>query len=57
MPTILEITHPRIGPRNNRELHTLVRAIDFLLDGQIAEASDLLVRRFKAIEMSITDKS
>jgi hypothetical protein len=57
LTTVLEITHPTMGARNNREFHTLSRAIDYLVDGKVAEAGDLLVQRFKAIEMSITDKS
>jgi hypothetical protein len=57
LTTVLEITHPQMGARNNRELHTLSRAVDYLVDGKVAEASDLLIQRFKAIEMSITDKS
>ena len=57
LTTVLEITHPQMGPRNNREMHTLARAVDYLVDGKVAEASDLLTQRFKAIEMSITDKS
>ncbi len=55
LTTVLEITHPQMGPRNNRELHTLARSIDLLIDGKIAEGLDLLIQRFKAIEMSITD--
>jgi hypothetical protein len=57
LTTVLEITHPQMGPRNSREMHTLSRAVDYLVDGKVAEASDLLIQRFKAIEMAITDKS
>ena len=38
------------GLRNEREVLTLAKAIDQLLQGKVAEAADVLVQRFRAVE-------
>ena len=38
------------GERSRRELTTLAAAIDMIVSGRMAEAGDLLVQRFKAVE-------
>jgi hypothetical protein len=42
----------RMGRRDERELRTLSEALDCLLTGKMAEAGDLLIQRFKAVEAS-----
>ena len=53
------VQHPPnvMGVRNHRELTTLGRAIDLLLQGHLGELGDLLVQRFKAIETAMSDQS
>ena len=50
--------HPpgAIGVRNHRELLTLGRAIDMLIQGQLGELGDLLMQRLKAVETSLVDQ-
>ena len=50
--------HPpgTIGVRNHRELRTLGRAIDMLIQGQLGELGDLLMQRLKAVETSLVDQ-
>jgi len=47
---------PSLGPdlslRNNRELRTLATTLDALVRGKTAEAADMLVQRFKAVELA-----
>ena len=45
-----------IGVRNHRELLTLGRAIDMLVQGQLGELGDLLMQRLKALETSLADQ-
>ena len=45
-----------IGVRNHRELLTLGRAIDMLIQGQLGELGDLLMQRLKAVETSLVDQ-
>ena len=47
----------KVNLRNTRELRTVSEAIDMMRVGNFAGASDLLMQRFKAIEMSCTDGS
>ena len=39
-----------LGLRDQQELRTLARAFDQLVKGNIAEACDFLIQRFKAVE-------
>ena len=50
--------HPpaSIGIRNHRELLTLGRAIDLLVQGHLPELGDLLMQRLKALETSFADQ-
>ena len=41
--------------RNGRELRTIATTLDALLRGRQAEAADLLVQRFKAVELAATE--
>ena len=43
-----------VGLRNERELRTLAKAIDLVLEGQLLSALDLLAQRFKAVETVTT---
>ena len=54
---ILLVTHPpaKMGLRTLRELQTLSVSIDHLLAGRVAQATDTLVQRLKACEMSLVD--
>eukprot|EP00438_Fugacium_kawagutii_P024621 Skav207650 [mRNA] locus=scaffold2758:77333:83766:+ [translate_table: standard] len=54
---ILFASHPPkvMGVRMARELVTLAMSLDFLMSGELARASDLLVQRFKACETSLQD--
>ena len=54
---ILLVTHPpaKIGLRSLRELQTLSISLDHLLSGRVAQATDTLVQRLKACEMSLAD--
>ena len=51
--------HPmqEVGPRTSRELKTLACAIDALLKGELPTVADILMQRFKALELSVSDKS
>lgn len=44
-----------ISQRNQRELRTLAEALDLLAAGRIASLGDLLMQRFKALEISIVE--
>ena len=52
-------SHPpqSMGVRNYREILTLAKGIDYLLQGQLSHLGDLLVQRLKALETSLTDQS
>ena len=41
-----------VGMRNARELRTLAEALDLLTLGKIAEVGDVLMQRFKAVELA-----
>ena len=43
---------PEAGPRAEREALTLARTLDFLIQGRVAEASDVLVQRMKALSLN-----
>ena len=45
------------GIRNERELHTLALAMDSLLQGDLAAAGDVLMQRFKAVEIAATEQN
>ena len=45
------------GERSRREMGTLAAAIDHLVRGQVAEAGDILVQRFKAVETAMSSGS
>ena len=46
-----------VGPRTCKEMRTLALAIDALLRGELPQVGDLLMQRFKALEMAVGDKS
>ena len=41
-----------LGLRSERELRTLSEALDHLLSGNLAACGDILMQRFKAVELS-----
>jgi len=45
----------RIGVGTTREMRTLSEALDALIRGESARAGDILMQRFRAAEMSISD--
>ena len=45
------------GARNEREMRTLAESIDAILSGQLAQAGDILMQRFRACEMSALESS
>lgn len=50
--TVVNQTGNNVGLRNARELRTLAEALDLLMVGKVAEAGDLLMQRFKAVELA-----
>ncbi len=46
-----------MGRRGERELRTLSLAIDFLVSGEVARAADLLMQRFKAVELAAVSEA
>ena len=46
-----------LSVRGEREMRTVAHAIDALTEGRLAEAGDVLMQRFKAVEMAETDQS
>ena len=48
-------TIDRVGVRNGRELKTLATALDHLARGELDQLADVLMQRYKAVEMSIAD--
>ena len=51
---ILLPQYPKAGIRNQRELTTVATALDFMLEGELGRAGDLLAQRFKALEASLS---
>ena len=51
--------HPpaEVGPRTCKEMRTLALSIDALSRGELPQVGDLLMQRFKALEMAVGDKS
>ena len=41
---------------HQRELRTLAESLDALLGGNLGRAADLLMQRFKAVELACTDE-
>ena len=52
LTTVLNQAQQSMTLRNSRELRTLAEALDRLIGGKTAEAGDLLIQRFKAVEMA-----
>ena len=44
-----------VGRRNEREMRTLAEALDALLSGNLAQAGDIMMQRFRACEMSVQE--
>ena len=49
--------HPpgEVGLRSTRELRTIAESIDALNEGRLAAVGDILMQRFKALEVSVKD--
>ena len=60
-PYLSSVLLPTLGEgaslRNTNELHNLAMALDFLMDGDIPRACDVLAQRFKAVELASQDGS
>ena len=54
---ILEPQKGQVGLRSIREMKTLAVAIDLVLAGDATRALDILVQRFKALELAATDSA
>jgi hypothetical protein len=54
------ILQPALGKdfhaRNRQEMRTIAEAVDALLIGDLARASDILISRFSAVELASTSK-
>ena len=57
LTTVLQQAQSNMTLRNSRELRTLAEAIDFLVQGKVVEAGDILAQRFKAVELAATEGS
>ena len=61
MSYLTAVLTPSVGSelsiRNSRELRTLAMALDFLIQGDVPQACDVLVQRFKAVEITQADGS
>ena len=56
MTTILQATRgAQLGKRDTRELRTLATALDFLAAGRVECLGDLLMQRFKSVELTSKD--
>ena len=54
---ILEQTQAQqLSKRDSRELKTLAAAVDLLVRGQLSQAGDLLMQRFKSVETAARDQ-
>ena len=54
---ILETTQSQhLSKRDGRELKTLAAAVDLLVRGQLSQAGDLLMQRFKSVETAARDQ-
>jgi len=58
-PYLSSVLMPSLGGdqnlRNTNELQNLARALDFLMEGEVARACDVLAQRFKAVELASQD--
>ena len=48
---------PGMSIRSARELQTLGTALDFILSGQVARGADVLIQRFQAVELAVSEGS
>jgi hypothetical protein len=57
MTQVLLFQHPpeKMGVRTHRELLTLSRAVDLLLEGQLPALGDLLCQQMKALETALKE--
>ncbi len=60
-PYLSSVLMPTLGSdsnlRNTNELQNLAKALDYLMQGDVAKACDVLAQRFKAVEMATQDGS
>ena len=59
LQTILFARHTEasMGMRNARELKTLAKTLDHILEGNVPSAADTLVQRWKAVETAVSEGS
>ena len=46
----------QVGMRTSQEMRTIAEALDALSEGKLPQLGDLLMQRFKALELSVSDK-
>ena len=46
-----------VGPRTSHEMKVLAQVMDALVRGEVPRLADLLMQRFKALELSVDEKS
>ena len=58
-PYLSSVLMPTLGAegnlRNTNKLQNLAKALDYLMQGQVARACDVLAQRFKAVELATQD--
>ena len=59
LTSIFHAKHPpaEVGVRTAKEMRLLATAIDSLIKGELPQVADMLMQRFKALELSVADKS
>ena len=57
LTTVVQVSAAHgVSVRNERELRTLAEALDALLTGDITRAADIVMMRFKAVELATTSQ-
>ena len=51
LTSVFQSRHPNLDQHTSRELRTLAEAIDSLVKGNLPHVGDLLMQRFKSLEM------
>ena len=55
LTTVVERNGKALGRRNETELHTIARCLDYLLEGCPLQAVDILMARFMSVEMAAVE--
>ena len=57
LTSVLLPSTPGMSIRSARELQTLATALDFILCGQVAKGADVMIQRFQAVELAVSEGS